>query len=467
VSGGPWLGVAAVAGALAAAVLPVTATAPHPPAPPPVRVAAPAGEPPGPARGLRAPDRCTPPPPDSGTGPSAPRLQLAEVHRLATGRGRVIAVIDTGVAPHPLLGDRLRGGGDFLTGGTGLDDCDGHGTAVAGLLAGAPEPRPDGRPGVPIGIAPEAELLAIRQSSPSYRVLGPDGTLRPAGDTDTLAEAVVLAVHQGADVINISEAVCLAADRAAVVGASLHAALGRAAAADVVVVAAAGNTGSGSCAASGPDQVALPGWYDAEILTVGAVGASDLPAPFTVPGPWVDVAAPGTGLRSLAAGGGTTGAHLDGTSFAAPWAAGLAALVQERFPELSARQVVDRIVATARRPAGGPAEAVGSGVIDPVAALTSVPAVLHPAGPPGAPPRTAELAAAAASGPPAQAPWPVDLLAAATLVVASGSTALLLRRRPSVSPSGARRPPDRPPRDRGRDPPAAAAAPPPARVPPR
>ena len=129
-----------------------------------------------------------------------------------------------------------------------------------------------------------------------------------------------------------------------------------AAGSDVVVVAAAGNAGVGSCATAGQepvDQVSLPGWYDADVLTVGAVTSDDAPAAFTVPGPWVDVAAPGSGLRSLAVGGGTTGGDLDGTSFAAPWAAGLAALVRERFPELTAAQVVDRILATARRPAGG------------------------------------------------------------------------------------------------------------------
>ena len=115
----------------------------------------------------------------------------------------LIAVIDTGVFPHRLLGSRLRGGGDYLTGGDGLDDCDGHGTAVAGLLAAAAEPS--GRGSTPIGIAPGARLLAIRQSSSSFEVSDPDGTTRPAGDTRTLAEAVVLAVRGGADVINISE----------------------------------------------------------------------------------------------------------------------------------------------------------------------------------------------------------------------------------------------------------------------
>jgi membrane-anchored mycosin MYCP len=405
-----------------------------PPAPPPVRVAPPTGRRPGPAAGLRPAARCAPPRADAAAvaaaaaGSPAARLRLGEAHELATGRGQVIAVIDTGVAPHPLLGSRLRGGGDYLTGGDGLDDCDGHGTAVAGLLAASPV-RGE-RATTPVGIAPQAQVLAIRQSSPSFDVPAPDGGRRPAGDTATLAEAVVLAVRSGADVVNISEAVCLRADRAVTAGAQLQAALRAAAAADVVVVAAAGNVGSGSCTSDGEGQVVLPGWFDREVLTVGAVEPDDAPAQFTLAGPWVDVAAPGTGLRSLAVGGGTTG-DLDGTSFAAPWVAGLAALVRERFPELTAAEAVDRILATARK--APDSEALGHGVVDPVAALTALPARLSPT-----PERPADVAAVAAELPgtrPAPAPLPgpdrpVDLVAAAALLVAAWLSVVVLRRRP-------------------------------------
>ena len=138
--------------------------------------------------------------------------------------------------------------GDYLTGGTGLADCDGHGTAVAGILAASAVGRDDG--GVE-GMAPAAEVLAIRQSSPSFAVPGPDGTPRTAGDVRTLAEAIVLAVRSGATVINISEAVCLRARQAASQGAQVQAALRLAAGSDVVVVAAAGNAGVGSCATAG------------------------------------------------------------------------------------------------------------------------------------------------------------------------------------------------------------------------
>jgi membrane-anchored mycosin MYCP len=342
----------------------------------------------------------------------AARLRLAAAHTLATGRGQRIAVIDTGVAPHPRLAGRLVGLGDYLGDGDGLDDCDGHGTAVAGLIAAAADPGDD-----LVGVAPDALILAVRQFSPSIT----GDAAHPAGDLPSLAGAVLRAVRAGATVVNISGAVCVPATQAATVGAPVRAALDAAVAADVVVVAAAGNADGGGCAADDPGQVSLPGWFGDDLLAVGAVGSDDRPAAFTVPGPWVDVAAPGTGVRSLSVGGGT-GAPLDGTSFAAPYVAGLAALIRERRPELSAREVADRIVATARRPAGGRGDAVGAGVVDPVAALTVEPAVLYanPAARAGA---TVPLSRSA----PAVTPptWP---LAALTLLLASAVAALAPRR---------------------------------------
>ena len=87
-------------------------------------------------------------------------------------------------------------------------------------------------------------------------------------------------------------------------------------------------------------------------------------------------------------------APLNGTSFAAPFVAGTAALVRARFPELSARQVMDRIIATAHAPGTGHDQKVGHGVVDPVAALTAeLPAEDTPR------PQSAPIAA-----PPAQTP---------------------------------------------------------------
>ena len=234
------------------------------------------------------PVRCAPPPAVAEHPGSAlaARLRLPAAHALATGRGQRLVVIDTGVAPHPRLAGRLSGLGDVLAGGDGLDDCDGHGTAVAGLIGAAPDPG-DGL----VGVAPGARILALRQFSPT--VAGADG--QPAGDLPSLATALRQAVDAGATVVNVSGAVCLPAAAAAAAGSPVRAALRAAAAADVVVVAAAGNTGSGGCTADRPDLVSLPGWYGDDVLTVGAVGPDDRPAEFTVRGPWVDVGGAGHG----------------------------------------------------------------------------------------------------------------------------------------------------------------------------
>ncbi len=150
-----------------------------------------------------------------------------------------------------------------------------------------------------------------------------------------------------------------------------------------------------------------------------------------MPGPWVDVAAPGTGLRSLAVGGGTTSTGVDGTSFAAPWVSGLAALLRERFPQLTAAQVVDRILATARRPAGGRSTLLGRGVIDPVAALTAVPDVLSP----GPPSRAVEVLLPGTAPRPTTPPDDIPIEpAAGALVAAVAAAAWLLRRRPTRRP---------------------------------
>ncbi|MBC3189753.1 type VII secretion-associated serine protease mycosin [Pseudonocardia sp. C8] len=289
---------------------------------------------------------------------------------LATGAGRLVAVIDTGVAPVPRLAGRLRGGGDYLAGGDGLDDCDGHGTGVALLLAGAADPAT----GAGAGMAPAAQLLSLRQSSGRFTVRGDDGADRPAGEVRTLAAAITRAVALGASVINVSEVVCVPADRLDDAGAALRDAVAAAARADVLVVAAAGNLDpSGTCTGAAGLRP-LPASYDG-VLAVGAVDGNDRPAAFSIPGPWVDLAAPGVDLPAPAGPG---GAVVSGTSYAVPLVAGTAVLLRERFPMLSAGQVADRLRATARRPAAGRDDRVGDGVLDPVAALTAEPLLLVP-----------------------------------------------------------------------------------------
>lgn len=315
------------------------------------------------------------------------RLRIRQAQKFATGRGQRVAVIDSGVQPHPRLLGRLIDGGDYIENRSGLFDCDGHGTVVAGLIAAAPDAATRF-----VGVAPAAQILAIRQASTFYSVPlrqldnGQETRSPSAGDTVSMAQAVMRAVQLGATVINISEAACFPAERDQVKAPDLQAAVHYAVEHNVVVVVAAANT-SPTCKQNSPGMVTTissPGWFDNDVLTVAATDENGEPADFSIRGPWVDVAAPGTGAVSLAAGrpgltSGLVDVHgvtraLDGTSFATPYVAGLAALVRDRFMNLTARQVMHRIEQTAQHTPGpgGRSEELGYGMIDPLAALTAV-----------------------------------------------------------------------------------------------
>jgi len=313
---------------------------------------------------------------------------LSTVWELTRGAGQTVAVIDTGVARHRRL-PHLLPGGDFVASSDGTTDCDGHGTLVAGIVAAAPDPAD---PGVFSGVAPDVSLLAIRQSSNKFRYV--DAADGGVGDVDTLAAAVRLAADLGATVINISSVACLSAD-----GGLDDRALGAALAyavdvTNTVVVSAAGNVGGvGQCPhqnAAGPGDVSVvasPAWYDDYVLTVASVGADGAASDFSLAGPWVDVAARGENVVSLAAGpdglvdSSVNGHLLSGTSYAAPLVSGIAALVRARHPDLTARQVMTRIEDTARHPDGGWNPSVGRGVVDVLAAVGDVVAS-RPAGAP-------------------------------------------------------------------------------------
>ncbi|MFP3468411.1 S8 family serine peptidase, partial [Leifsonia sp. SIMBA_070] len=71
-------------------------------------------------------------------------------------------VIDTGVTRHPRL-PRVQAGGDYVSRTDGTDDCDGHGTLVAGIIAAQPSPTD-----AFAGVAPESSIIAIRQSSGAF-----------------------------------------------------------------------------------------------------------------------------------------------------------------------------------------------------------------------------------------------------------------------------------------------------------
>lgn len=394
---------AAVAVLLATAPVAVSAPAGAVRPPPVDRTLAPPPGPASPTVPTRQDGSCVSPPP--ATAPHlVARPDLHTVWARTRGAGQIVAVIDTGVARHRLL-PRLAPGGDYVSTGDGTADCDGHGTIVAGIIGAAPDPASGFS-----GIAPEAGILAIRQSSMMFRAVDTTGG-GGVGDVETLAAAVRSAADQGATVINIASVACLDAsagldDR--VLGAALSYAVD---VRNAVVIAAAGNVGGhGTCPAQNPDTgatpdweqvrvVVSPSWYDDLVLTVGSVTAEGRPSDFTLAGPWVDVAAAGEAVVSLSPSGeglidampGTEGLQpISGTSYATPVVSGIVALLRAVAPQLTARQVMQRIESTARRPAAGWDPLIGHGVVDVVAAVAGLGEPAPPtARRAGAPPPTA------------------------------------------------------------------------------
>ncbi|MDT0341290.1 type VII secretion-associated serine protease mycosin [Streptomyces litchfieldiae] len=279
--------------------------------------------------------------------PLIAQLGLHQTWDLSTGARVTVAVIDSGVdARHPDLDGQVDRGSEFTTvlderefeksNPAPRQDCEGHGTAVAGLIA-ARRSHGDRM----AGVAPDATVYPVRIA---------DGVDRAT--PRTLAAAIDDAVAAGAGVINLSLAVPVDHE-------PIRNAIERALDADVLVVAAAGNEGNAKM---------YPAAYDG-VLAVGAVGIDGQPLDSSNAGPWVDLAAIGEDVVVVAPTGEGYRA-VDGTSFAAAQVSGAAALVRSRFPDLTAEQVAERLTGSATPLGGGPNDRTGAGLVDPFGALT-------------------------------------------------------------------------------------------------
>ncbi|MDI6099741.1 S8 family serine peptidase [Actinoplanes sp. NEAU-A12] len=276
-------------------------------------------------------------------------LQLAQAHRITKGAGVTVAVADTGVYPHKDLAKNLKKGIDTVPGGNGTGQLDenGHGTQMAGLIAGHGRNTDDGI----IGIAPSANLVPIKSAGAIDR--GPG-----------LEPGIKWAAESGADVINVSAATI--ASRA------MNEAIAAAIRADAVVVAGSGNK-SKNLTFGFP--AAIP-----EVLAVGAIDRNGKVADFSVTGSKVGICAPGEDIVS--ADRNDQYYKGSGTSNSTAIVSGAAALVRAKFPELSAPEVIHRLTATAtdNGPPGRDDEC-GYGVLNIVKALTAdVPPLNAPGG---------------------------------------------------------------------------------------
>ncbi|TDC08104.1 type VII secretion-associated serine protease mycosin [Streptomyces sp. 8K308] len=291
-------------------------------------------------------------PDTAGPYPLIDQLGLRQAWDLATGSGVVVAVVDSGVdARHPDLDGAVRRGATFegrtderefdRTTPANQEDCEGHGTGVAGLIAAR---RAEGDRMA--GVAPDATIYPVRVA----------GGIENA-TAGTIAAAIRDAVDSGARVLNLSFAVPTDYE-------PIREAVAHAVAEDVVVVAAAGNEGNQGV--SGGHM--YPAAYDG-VLAVGAVGNDGQPMDVSNAGPWVDLAGYGEEMAVVAPEG--SGYRVEsGTSFAAAEASGAAALVLSRFPDLSAAEVVRRLTESATQVGGGVNDRTGAGIVDPFGALT-------------------------------------------------------------------------------------------------
>ncbi|MER7546449.1 S8 family serine peptidase [Actinomadura sp.] len=277
------------------------------------------------------------------------RLDFEEAWRITRGRGVTVAVVDSGInANHPQLKGKVAA--SFDASGTTPDDCLGHGTEVAGIIAAA-DMR--GRNVPFVGVAPQVKLLNAKFASGES-----------TQDNTLLAKAITWAAEHGAKVINVSSAAPdTAALREAVRTAQRH---------DALIVAAAGNVAQDQ---RGKESAAYPASYKG-VLSVAAVDEAGTISGFSNHKTRIDVSAPGQNVISTLGDGYAGG--LQGTSFGAPFASGVAALVRARHPKLTYQQVINRILITAE---GGNGQGSGHGMISP---LQAVSALVDPDATPGA-----------------------------------------------------------------------------------
>lgn len=268
----------------------------------------------------------------------------------STGKGVVVAVIDTGVSStHGDLRGRVLAGRDFVAPGTSAADENGHGTHVAGIIAAAA----GNKIGI-AGLAYNARILPVR-------VLDSSGE----GDSAGVARGIIWAAQQGANVINLSLGATLS-------DSAIKSAVAYAQSRNAVVIAAAGNAGCGLLFGS---PTSYPAAYPG-VLGVGAISSNRKVASYSSCGSWVDVVAPGSAILSttiwaphpsLGCQRGPMYCTLSGTSMATPYASAAAALeiarLNRRYRQSS---IVSRLQSTATDLGrSGRDNSYGNGLINP------------------------------------------------------------------------------------------------------
>jgi len=258
------------------------------------------------------------------------------------GSGVVVAVLDTGVnTEHPDLEDNLVEGYNFVDKNSDVTDLDGHGTMVAGIIAAVA----NNSLGI-VGVAPEVKIMPLK-------VLTSEG-----GNWVDLDLAILYAVNHGAKVITMS-----LGGKYSLLGAATEAAIKYAYQQGCVLIAAAGNDNS--------SESFYPAAYD-EVIAVSAINQNDARADFSNYGSYIDLCAPGVDILSTMLN--ETYAYGSGTSFAAPFVAGVAALLLSKYPSLTPQEVAETLYEQAEDLGeNGWDQYYGWGLVDAYSAVTQPP----------------------------------------------------------------------------------------------
>lgn len=277
-------------------------------------------------------------------------IHAAQAWEISQGEGVLIAVIDTGIdrnhsefreclvaAETVIPDDAYQANGYFRPEYQGPEDYLGHGTHVAGLIAA----RADGTGTT--GVAPKARLLSVK-------ALESDG-VRGNGKTSWVAAAIGRAVDAGVDIINLSVGGAIKENQL------LQEAISRAEEADILVVCAAGNTGT--------SDKNYPAAYQ-ESVAVSAVRRQMkqyVIASYSNYGDWIDICAPGSNLYATSLNNGYE--VMTGTSMACPLVSGGAALLLAEDPSLSSRQLKELLMESSKDlGAEGKDTRYGAGMLD-------------------------------------------------------------------------------------------------------